>query len=109
MHNEVGPRPIRNDYRLCRTQDISDTIISKEERLEYGQPHNHANHMLWGWERFYTNLQNFVPNRQVDSQWVLTIGPMSKLDESGLTTTPIDFFQDVKCLTSTYKDLVMWE
>ena len=50
---------------LCRTRDIPDTIISKEER---SQPHNHANHMLWGWERFYMNLQNFVPDTQVDIQ-----------------------------------------
>jgi len=25
------------------------------------------------WQRFYKNLQNSVPDRQVDSQWGLTI------------------------------------
>jgi len=64
----MGPRSSKNG--LCRTRDIPDTIISKEER---SQPHNHANHMLWGWERFHMNLQNFVPDTQVDIQWVLII------------------------------------
>ena len=38
-----------------------------------------------------------------------SLGPMSYLDESGLTTIPIECFQDVKCLTSTYKGSVMWK
>jgi len=63
-------------YRPFPPPDISDTIISKER----GQPHNHANHMLWGWERFYMNLQNFVPDTQVDISMGPnnpTLGPMS--------------------------------
>ena len=91
MHNEVKSRWVLGLVRMvtayaCRTQDISDTIISKEERVEDGKHHKHANHMLWGRERFYKNLQNFVPDRQVDIQWVLIILLHSYLDESGLTT-----------------------
>ena len=46
--------------------------------------------MLWGWEKFCTNLQNFVPDRQVDSHMGPnnpSLGPMFYLCESGLTTT----------------------
>jgi len=38
-----------------------------------------------------------------------SLGPMSKLDESGLTTTPVECFQDVKYFTSTYKGSAMWK
>ena len=31
-----------------------------------------------------------------------SLGPMSYLDESGLTTNAIECFEDVKCLISTY-------
>jgi len=49
----MGPRPSKNGYSLCRIQDISNTIISKEERVEWGRLYNQANHMLWGLEWFY--------------------------------------------------------
>ena len=75
----MGPRRSKNGF--CRTRDIPDTIISKEER---SQPHNHANHMLWSWERFYMNVQNFVPDTQVDIQWVLIVPYSEWRDLTGL-------------------------
>jgi len=38
-----------------------------------------------------------------------SLGPMSYLHESGLTTTAVECFQNVKYLTSTYKGLAMWK